>query len=301
MNKLGSILKIVDDQSELLKSLIEEAWAMDRKRRDVAQKNLLNRVEGDGVSANIEPILAKWKQNEQEIMTAQVESPIIVEMDKLIRDYENLQGLSLEFCRVVCLYALTRLSRDRNDFALEYVDEWVSGLDRNEPERRNGLVFMCNALMAMGEYEECLERSKEVIEISEKEPIDLRAQIAAHLNQAYYLSEAFYHRAFDEPWGAGERDTEETEDCRVKALAIIDTWRLQAEKEQQNCRLLDTIGAVLIACGQESQIVKEGLELCRRTADNILASADASHSHDLFKSFFALHERRAFKKLAEFE
>ena len=47
MNKLGQILTLVDDQSEILKCIIEEAWYMDRKRRDAAQKSLLSGVADD--------------------------------------------------------------------------------------------------------------------------------------------------------------------------------------------------------------------------------------------------------------
>ena len=233
---------------------------------------------------------------EAEIAVAPVGSELIGEMDNLISKYASKHPLSQDFCRVVALYALSRSGRDRNDFALQYVDNWIDFLEVGSTEHKVGLVFLCNALMAMGEYEECRETSKRVMVLAEKEPTGYQT-LVANLNHAYYLSEAYYHRAFDEPTGAGVRDREETDTCGREALKIALELKSAAEKADRKNQLLDTVGAVLITCGQNEEQVREGLELCRA----VLASSADSPGYELMKNFFALHERRAFKRLADFD
>ena len=93
------------------------------------------------------------------------------------------------------------------------------------------------------------------------------------------------------------RDREETDTCGREALKIALELKSAAEKADRKNQLLDTVGAVLITCGQNEEQVREGLELCRA----VLASSADSPGYELMKNFFALHERRAFMRLADFD
>lgn len=296
IDKLGHILKIVDDQSEIVKDLIEQAWTLDKKRRDAAQRSLLSTF-GAGIDPELELILGRWKDVEKEIVTAPVNSDTIMEFDHLLTEYVEKNGSSHEFCRLVCLYALSRPSRDRNDFALGLIDDWIDTIPDTDRSYKNAQVFLCNALMSLGEYEECIDRSKAIVQIAESEPMASEPLLAAKLNHAYYLSEAFYHRAFDEPVGAGEKDTEETAQCGQEALALVADWRDKIEASSKRDQLMDTLGAVLISCGETEAQVREGLDICR----DALASSRGKAGHEAISTFFSLHERRAFVRLLQFE
>jgi ppGpp synthetase/RelA/SpoT-type nucleotidyltranferase len=296
IDKLGQVVKLVDDQSEIVRSLIETAWSLDKKRRDAAQRSLLSEF-SSAIDAKLSELLEHWKKEEPAISAAAVNSDTILSFDDQIDQYADSAPLSLDFCRLVCLYALSRSSRDRNDFALSYVDKWISRLKRDDTVYKRGLVFLCNALMAMGEYEECIQRSKNVIKIARQNPSDQNPILISVLNHAYYLSEAYYHRAFDEPTGGGVRDKEETDKCGVEALRLIERSRPGIEKSKHRNQLLDTVAAVLISCGQSSTQIREGLEIARTTYEN----AKGKPGHDLIAAFYALHERRAFVRLLKFE
>ncbi len=296
IDKLGHIIAIVDDQSEIVKSLIEQAWSLDQKRRDVAQKSLL--ISFDALSKPaLQSLLSFWLENETEIGSASVGSDIVVQFDAKLNQYQTEYGLDHGFCRIVCIYALSRPLRDRNDLALGYIDDWMEGLNQDSAEYKNARSFLCNVLMALGEYEECIQRSKDIIGLAERTPEEFGPILAAKLNHAYYLSEAYYHRAFDEPLGGGLRDTEETEQCRRGALEYILTLRDQVDASSRRNQLLDTIGAVLITCGETEEQVREGLMVCQLAA----ADAKGKDGQELLDSFFALHERRAFVRLVQFD
>lgn len=296
IDKLGHIIAIVDDQSEIVKSLIEQAWSLDRKRRDVAQKSLLSSF-GAHIEPALQGLLDFWHENEAEIGSASVGSDIVVQFDDRLAQYRAEHGLNHGFCRIVCIYALSRPLRDRNDLALAFIDDWMEGLDQGSAVYKNARSFLCNVLMALGEYEECIQRSKDIVTLAELTPEEFGPILAARLNHAYYLSEAYYHRAFDEPLGGGQRDTEETEQCRKGALECILTLRDQVEASPRRNQLLDTIGAVLITCGETEEQVREGLKVCQLAA----ADAKGKDGQELLDSFFALHERRAFVRLVQFD
>ena len=64
--------------------------------------------------------------------------------------------------------------------------------------------------------------------------------------------------------------------------------------------LLDTEGAVKIACAIDIQGVRAGLILCKNAADLMRGSLPESEAQE-FGAFFELHEIRAFQRILDFE
>ena len=295
--KLGHVLKIVDDQSEIVKSLIEAAWTLDRRRRTAAQKSLQVGFELP-LAPEVRTLLDRWTKDEIELATAPVQSDIVIAFDREVRQFAEMHPMTLNFCRVVCLYALSRNTRDRNDFALGLIDRLVDSLEEGSMEYKRAITFQCNSLMSMEEYEECLQLSDIIIGIAEKETTSPQPLIAVKLNRAYYLSEAYYHRAFDEPEGAGKRTRTETDACGKEALDLIESLRPDVDNSKHRLQAIDTIGAVLISCGSDAAQVREGLELCRQALDEAKRNGNGVEQ---MEAFFSLHERRAFTRLLQFD
>jgi ppGpp synthetase/RelA/SpoT-type nucleotidyltranferase len=296
LSKIGHVLKIVDDQSEIVRSLIEAAWTLDRRRRLAAQKSLLVSFEGT-LPTELHDLLERWRRSEADLATAPAQSDIVIAFDREIREFVKRHPVTLNFCRLVCLYALSRHTRDRNDFALGYIDRFVESLDKQSVEYKHAISFQCNCLMSMEEYEECLQLSNDIIQIAEADGVP-GPVLGARLNRAYYLSEAYYHRAFDEPEGAGQRTRTETDACGEEALAMIATLRPEIEQSRHRLQAIDTIGAVLISCGTDAAQVREGLELCREA---LIGAKAAAKGVEQMEAFYSLHERRAFTRLLHFD
>lgn len=296
MAKIGQVLRLVDDQSEIVKSLIESALFLDSRRRKAAQKSLISGF-SDHPESHIVELLTTWETSD-EFKTANNEE--LQNYDEAIMNAHNEHGSCLDLCRIVCLYALSRPNRDRNDFALYVIDSHITKLNSDSDKLKRSLVFQANALMALEEYEECLKISESIIKIAESDTNSPDIITAAKLNHAYYLSEAYYHRVFDEPVGGGERTRIESDNCGIEALRIINAFRPRLDSSRHRAQLMDTVGSVLISCGDEEDDVREGLTLCLKAVNEAERSSASARDIERIRAFYSLHERRAFARLVRF-
>ena len=297
MLKLSNTLRLLDEQSEIVKNLIEEAWRMDRRRRVTAQKSLLSATV-ESLHPELQAIKDYWSSHEDAITSAEADSAIIIDLDAMfLKAKANTATLTLDLCRLISVYALTRISRDRNDSAIDLIDEYIGTLKRKSISYKQALVVRCNAAMSMGEYEECLDGARRVCELADKENPKGLSALKAYVNYAYYLSEAYYHRAFDEPTGQGKRDTSETDDCATQALKIIKERVNDIDGKDQFEQMYDTVGAVLISCGSTEDEIRKGLDYCRKAVE----AAPDKDIQKMLQEFFDLHERRAFRRLLQMD
>lgn len=295
MEKLVSVAQILDEQSEILKSQISDAWELDFIRRDTARKHMLvgvNRSEDDEAAE----IAAQVELHADKISVADVSTPLVSGLLDRIEDYieDEGKGHNIEICRVCAVFALTRKSNDHNDWAIEIIDNWINGLD-GEDLKNKALVFRSLVAMALGEYEEAISTGRLVVEVAEAKA-DPLAISSARANLAYFLAEAYYHRAFDEAAGGEEIITEGTDTCAEEALEIVSALEAATPTDEFRLQTLDTIGAVLIACSAEEADIRRGLNLCKEA----LSRAGGTDAEQSSKSFFALHEKRTFRRLLSF-
>jgi ppGpp synthetase/RelA/SpoT-type nucleotidyltranferase len=294
MEKLATVALILDEQSEILKSLITDAWEMDSARRDTARMQMLIGInKSDDSSA--QEISAFVQENSNALAVANLNDELPCEVLRLVDDYIEENDYTKEIARVGAVYALTRTYGDKNDWAIELIDDWIEGLEKCSDAENEALVFRSVVCMALGEYEEAVETGRLVVARANAVNKD-RAIMSAMSNLAYFLSEAYYHRAFDDASGAGEVIRDSTDDCAKEALQIVDEIRRRWKMEDIRQQAIDTLGAVLIACSGDEEKIREGLSLCNQARD----MAEGSDYFEAAKLFFSLHEKRAFRKLLHF-
>lgn len=290
MEKLSHTLQILDDQSEILKQLIEEAWVIDKRRRQVAQMMMMmvpNAFNAPGLSAVVE----FWTNEQTRLAIADLSDPTVMKFQDMVAEARKEHGLSKELCRVASIFAIGRIHGDRDDFALDLADEWISEI-ADHAILRDAIAFKSCVAMSLGEYEESIRCGRKVLDEAIAQGTE-ESILSAKLNLAYFLAEAYYHRAFDEPTGAGVVDRTSTDACADEAMTIVTDLVGGIDEDAIRVELLDTIGAVMIACSGEEGVIRNGLEKCNRA----LKAAEGSGIEKSVKSFFDLHERRAFRKI----
>ena len=290
MDKLTTIAQILDDQSEILKDLISEAWELDARRRDTARKQMLLRLI-DSKDERLTEILAYITENAKELSVMHLNEQKPMWVENQISRYLSDVGYTKEICRVACVYALGRAFGDLADWALELIDEWIEGVAKDDEMFRHAVVFRSLASMALGEYEEAIEAGRSVLTLANTTKKS-NFVCLANANLAYFLAEAYFHRAFDEASGGGALETDATENCGQEAIHIVKLLETD-HLDELNSQAKDTIGAVLIACGNNEEQIRRGLAYCEQARDD----ARGQGLEDAMDAFFSLHEKRAFRRL----
>lgn len=299
MEKLSQTINLVDEQSELLKQLITEAWVLDVRRRKAARMAMIMEVKSDPCELT-DSILAFYHAHETELASFELNEELVNEFDEMLETYRNEKGTGANYCRLMAVFALNRDYGDLNDRALGALDNWIdqvqhscSDEDHMDLERKV-LIQRSVTAMALGEYDEAIENGRAILESFEK-AADRGGMRKASANLAYFLSEACYHRHFDEATGGGEVDSSGSLRCGEEALQIVQNLEADATSEGEFIAIIDTRGAVRICCGEDENAVRDGLEMCRTA----LSNAEDSDSYGLVKAFFDLHEKRAFRRILE--
>lgn len=291
MEKLVSVAQILDEQSEILKSQIGDGWGMDAIRRDPARMAMLKEVD-KAHDREAAVIVKKIEASADLISVATDSSPVVTTVLDLVDSYIEKRGHSMEICRVCAIFALTRKLNDYNDWAIEVADDYLTSLDVGTDDYNRALVFRSLVVMSLGEYEEAIYTGKLVVDAANK--LKNPRQIAmAESNLAYFYSEAYYHRAFDEAAGGEDILVDRTDECAKIALKMVRQLEVKGGLQTQ---AKDTVGAVLISCSQDESEVRRGLNLCEAALDDSKGTA-TEHSS---QAFFALHEKRAFRRLLSF-
>ena len=299
MEKLAHIAQSLDDQSEILKDLIYEAWLMDETRRDAARESMLSQIQQINSDPQIEKIIQYINDNKDELSIEDIFIGAPAKFSGLFHTYLDDKGHSLECCRLISLFALNRATSDQNEWAVDVIDSYIASLDNKTQDYDLAVMFRSVACMALGEYEEAIVAArllyKRVTEKKNPEHI-----VAAQSNLAYILSEAYLHKAFDETGGQGERITSVNKQCAEEALLLAsELVKIQNNENIDKDTLascLDTAGAVLITCGKSEQVVRTGLEYCTTAKEFHKGDADS-----VSEQFFSLHEKRAFKRILSFK
>ncbi|MCH2456568.1 MAG: RelA/SpoT domain-containing protein [Henriciella sp.] len=295
VNKLGYNLQIIDQQSEILKDLITEAWSMDLKRRRVARTQMLQSI-SSLTSPEMTTLIDYINQNEEELAKRDLSNPVVSEFERMLSDRKNTAGLDMNLCRVAGIYAITRDAADRNSLALDYIDELIDSIDEgSEPRTYRKLIIQKSVVaMALGEYADAIECGRWLVE-QDKMNHAPELPISALANLAYFLSEAAYHRYYDYTAGGGDINTDGTESCRKEAMEIIVQLSGSELPEKYQTQIQDTIGAVKICCGLDETTVKDGLAQCKEAMEDC---SDAASKRAVI-AFYDLHEKRAYRRILE--
>lgn len=295
INKLGYTLQLIDQQSEILKDLITEAWSMDVRRRKVARMHMVMSISASS-SKRVRALLKHFKDHEADLATKDFSDSAVDEFEQMLNNIRENEGLTPDFCRIVGIYAVNRDSGDRNGFALDTVDELRDeiGASGNQDAYRKVIILRSVLAMALGEYPDAIESGRWVVE-HDKAKNGGRPPINASANLAYFLSEASYHRYYDEAVGGGLLDTAVSKACGQEALQIVHDLEASKLPKEYEIEIRDTIGAVKICCGGTEELIKEGLAQCKLSFEEGQKSA----AKDAIKAFYDLHEKRAFRRILD--
>ncbi|MCU0827856.1 MAG: RelA/SpoT domain-containing protein [Tabrizicola sp.] len=296
MVKMTSVAQILDEQSEILKNLILSANELEQERKATARAQLLQGV-ASSTDSVVQELLESVKTEAARISVADLDddllSSILEKIDRHIKD----NGASREMCRIAALIALSRPYLDFNDWAIEKADDWILSYPDGSADALRALNFRSAICMSLGEYEESIVTARATVE-GLKKIGNISALPMANANLAYYLSEAYFHRAFDEASGGGEIIRDATDACATEALAIVDNLVLTCGLDESlDHRILDSLGAVLIVCAEFENDVRRGLTYCQEARHY----AKGKTWEHVAESFFSLHEKRAFRRLLTFK
>jgi tetratricopeptide (TPR) repeat protein len=184
--------------------------------------------------------------------------------------------------------------------ALARVRAWLDQTT-SPPARTRALRFLSVAYFTFGQKVQAVETCQSAVdewqrhcrhlkEINEKDRDQFDMELRNSL--AYYLADI------------AESDAGQKIHAKDRAQRYLDQAkecckRVQKYAPDQHSRamLLDTEGAVKIACADNIGGVRQGLELCKR-ARRLLNNTVEDQE---FRAFYSLHEIRAFQKIIDLE
>jgi ppGpp synthetase/RelA/SpoT-type nucleotidyltranferase len=285
MRILGDVLRQLDDQSELIKDAIKDRWNVDRKRRELARHNLFRVVlKSTGASYDGELIaLAKDIDAQRNSLSiANVEDAKMKEIHSRVESIIKQAGYGRDTCRLLTFLASTRADNDLYPRTVQAIDNWIgAAASRDKDEQLAARIFRPIAQYALGEFREAVASAREALKFCEENSLSEGA-LRAKANLAYFLSELAF--------GLVERDDK----LIAEAMKLSEEALAEATPEYKT-QVMDTRGSVLIACGGTESDVREGLKLCQE------AFAKAAKDEPVAEAFFRLHERRAFRRILEWD
>lgn len=288
---LGSMIQVLDDQSDLINNMIREQWSLDNRRRQTAQMQMMNQMTRKNDA--ILPLIEYWEAHRDQLMREDGSNEIVSSFEEMIDEFRQDRGLNRDICRIVAIYAIGRFYDDRSDYALGIIDDWIWGLDKSADAYRDALAFRSCVAMGLRKFDQSIENARKVVELAGLTTKD-NLKISAKLNLAYFLSEAVYHGHFDVPEGHGSINHEGSDNASREAVELVESLNIDLGKDPY----FDTIGAVYIFCGDTESVVRKGLDMCIKAYENAKSSGEHTATA---KAFFELHERRAFRKLLSFD
>jgi ppGpp synthetase/RelA/SpoT-type nucleotidyltranferase len=283
MEILGEVLRKLDDQSELIKNAIKNKWEIDRKRREACQHALLSQLQRHGGAAHDDELAAlvtEIERNRDLFGGASFDSPQLGAIYTKITSLIDRIGPTWGVCRLMTYFASVRPNGDMNATAISYIEDWISFIQGDKIDQLHAMMFRSHAKYALGKFEDAAQDARAVLSRAEEiGQVDETAKAKATL--AYFLAEVAV--------GMPNRSEELIAEARLLSEAALSSL-------PNDDAVKDTRGMVLIAFGENEECVREGLRICE------LAWRNAPDSQKyIAEPFFKLHERRAFRRLLEWD
>lgn len=270
---LSEALKVVDEQSELLKQQILERKEAEQRRRNVAKTSFLEELaEAQLRSLNnkkqrtdLEQLKKNISENEEELSYGNINKTGIIDQ---IFKYKKKYGLDIYLCRIMASLAAIRDMDDLNSFALDCINELIA--NSTGIEKGKAITFKSLILYCFERLEDAISEAQKALRLGEELPDKSLIDISK-ANISYFIAEL------------GDKVRENV------ARRYID----EVVKENPTTgHFLDTKGYVLITFGKNIEEVKEGLTMCERFFEQNRSSKRA-------ETYFKLHQHKAFEKLVE--
>lgn len=279
-DKIGEMLQNLEEQSDSLRSMINQAAEDDRFRRNNAVVHLSYEMtkQHDDDASILSQICEQITDNKDHLATCYPGDPLFEEIKQGWKKQHDLGAEKKFVCRCILLLAVIRERRDLDADALEVIDHWVrSSSDR---EKAVALAFEAQANWILGQFEDAVNICKQSISLCE----EMGFKTNGKLNLAYYMSEkAFVERKADE------------EEFRSEVHELVESVEMP-KNVRQALSHKDTIGAIKIMTASTRDEIFKGRNLCDEARKE---SAEKGLDAQLFESFYALHEHRATRRLNE--
>jgi ppGpp synthetase/RelA/SpoT-type nucleotidyltranferase len=288
---LGDALAAIDEQSELLKDLITERWVVDTAKKEVSRRDFLfsirrlQRPPNPDKAREFEDILTDLGANEDTYRQLPFTSTEVKALLRRIETFLGGQPHNYASCVMVTVLACMRPQDDLDNLALDWVDRWVAAA-QSPKDKVNAITFRGLAFFCFGRLEAAIRATNEGALMAERQGLGLEA-VRAKANLAYFLTELGES-------ATGKRLNSRGEAYRYMAECESYVARGGALSDPERAKLKDTRGAMLITFGDTAEDIRTGLKMCdeARLDDPDREAADA---------FFAIHERRAFRRLLSME
>jgi ppGpp synthetase/RelA/SpoT-type nucleotidyltranferase len=306
---LGDVLAGIDQQSELLKHIIEGRWALDDRKAKHAKLSLVKRT-----LIHDNPVKqSEYMQLRKEIITGaawltncpahdQRLHTLITKLDHFTEGgrYDH------SICQLFCLLAQSVGTPGLASLAIDRANSWLFEA-ASALERMHALRFLSLAHFSFGNKVDAVKRCQEAVEEFERSRPQLetlpegegdRCEIEMRNSLAYYLADLADSDA-GQKMGAKELAVTQLETTKKVAGRLRDATPEKCLSPVMEAMLMDTEGAVRIACAPDAPGVREGMRFCKEALD-LLKRQPGSEEQE-FEAFYELHEMRAFQKILDLE
>jgi len=284
INILGDGLMLLDLQSEIIKDLITEKWNIDKSRKAAAKQALLISLFSEentkvaelakDIKSNIK-ILENTKVNDEKF------SYFCNKNFALFTDSEC--GYNIKSCSLFVWLVSFLESGELNDLAITTINEWKNNtIDKIEIYKALELRALAN--YSFGEFKDAISDASETLKFCEENDLGINAINKAKMDYSYFIAEAHFHHP--------KKFGQETEARKLIAEAMNN----MSEDDEPAFR--DTLGAIEIAFGKSEADVIHGLQICKDVCNSI---AENNQFREVANAYFRLHERRAWRRLLEWE
>jgi ppGpp synthetase/RelA/SpoT-type nucleotidyltranferase len=311
---LGDGLAVVDQQSELLKQLIERRWALDKRKARSAKLSLMKVTANPDTSTTTSPddvrrnedflaIRSEILKDDEQLANQPLASN---ELQRLVGRLDSyaLRRYDHNSCRLFCLLAVIVGTEEMARMALDRIDQWLT-VAATRALQSEAHRFKALALFAFGEKVEAINEAQRALEVwrsGGREEAEKEDPLAAQLKEIQIKNRLAYFYADIAGSDAARKMNAADEATRyIKdiddgiAVLKVASGGSMPDLHTEN-QILDTRGAVVIAFGEKAGQVREGLDTCRKARDEL-----RKFDKQLADSFFDLHELRAFQRILDLE
>lgn len=297
-NLLAQSVGLLEKQSDILRKVIDELWQKDSRRRRAARMSfyfdMSNRT---GVDEAYSQFMSDVRADADALAVCDFEHQTFVKHLERWNQHHDEKGPSEDACRALSFLASTRATGDLNERCLSTIEEWVDGCEDGKDKGR-AMLFKALAMHLLGETQLAVDYGRDALDYCKK----LRVlENGARMNLAYFIADYYFIRRHhikdtDEKLAVALRDEANQLIEQVDRVRAIDGTSDD----------LDTQGLVKIVFGVTPEEIRDGLSLCRKSRNNVIAAAEsgdlvAKAREPVVTAFFELHERRASERLLELE
>jgi ppGpp synthetase/RelA/SpoT-type nucleotidyltranferase len=283
---LGDAVQLVEQQSDIIRRLIERELSRETKRRKAVQERLMLFMT-DPSSPDFNQRAAKLAEQMHSdldhLRKCHESDAILTNHFSEWKRFKEEAGPSRPVCRLITLLASIHEAQDLTKIAREAIEDWIKVSEPGEA-KAGALNFKMMAKYLFGDFEGAVSDARKALAYCKKNALPVET---VKSNLAYFLAEYYFHRQHR----LDEMRRKEIVD-ELEKLAD----ELKAADGEKDSATLSTLGWVAIAIGKDAPEVRKGIEMCQR-ALHLLDSKDPHYSAR--KAYYHLHEERAFQRILD--